>query len=106
MLARVPDTGSERRDRQGPRSAVPLSTIEAIRAARRAGATRPELARAYRLSVRTINRYLEPADPLASAVAAVLAQARREYEIALSRDQQTDIAAEVARMLRQRGWVV
>ncbi len=105
MLARVPDTGSERHDRQGPRSAVPLSTIEAIRAARRAGRSRGELARAYRLSTRTISRYLRPADPLTAAVSAVLEQARREYELDLTRDHQADVAGEVARMLRLRGWV-
>lgn len=106
MLVRVHDTGSPQRDRQGPRSAVPLSVIERIRAARRAGVTRGELAKEFRVSTRTISRYMETPDPLARAIAMVIDQARREYELTMTRDQQADIAGEVARMLRARGWTV
>lgn len=107
MLDRIPDTGAQRRDRQGgTRTAVPLSTIEAIRAARQAGTSPTELARMFRVTTRTIYRYLAPADPLHAAVRGVLAEASRTYGLALTRNQLTDTADEIARQLRLRGWVI
>jgi hypothetical protein len=105
MLDRIPDTGAQRRDRQGPRTAVPLSTVEAIRAARAAGSTPSELARSFRLTTRTIYRYLAPADPLHAAIRGVLTEASRAYGLDLTRNQLTDTADEIARQLRLRGWV-
>lgn len=105
MLARVPDTGSPVRDRQGPRTAVPLSTIEAIRTERAAGQPVSEIARRHRLTARTIYRYLEGPDPLRSAVRDVLADAVDTFDVRATRNQITDIADEIVRQIRQRGWV-
>lgn len=107
MIARVPDTGLAQRERQGPRTAVPYTTIETIRALHRGGVSTAELARAYRVSRRTVARYVaDPrVDPLRAAVRQVIAEASVEYQLGLTRDEQVDIATEIVRAIRARGWV-
>lgn len=106
MLGRVPDTGTQPRDRQGPKTALTLSTIEAIRAAHRAGAQIHVLAAEHRVTARTIYRYLAPdEDPVRDVVRGIVADANRTYDLGMSRNQLTDVADEITRMVRQRGWL-
>lgn len=105
-LARTPDTGSFPRDRQGPRTALSLAQITALRAEAAAGANREDLARRYRITSRSVYRYLRRGpDPVATTVAEVLDLAALEYGVSLSRLQRREIAAEVAHRLRQAGWL-
>jgi hypothetical protein len=104
MLARVPDSGSPKRDRQGPRPGVRLSIREQVRAAAAAGTPKVEIAATHRVTVRTVYRYLaEPEDLVRSVAFLVLDEARDEFGLVLNRDQVDDIATEIARRLRAQG---
>lgn len=104
-LARVPDVGVQPRDHQGPRTAVSYATILAIRDATRAGVTVVELGVRYRVSARTIYRYLDGDDPLRTAVRELIADADQAYGLGLTVSQTSDIAGEMVRGLRARGWI-
>lgn len=107
MLARVPDTGSPVRDRQGPRTALPPSSIEQIRAMRKAGVAGADIARRFRVCTRTVARYVaRPEDPLLAAIQAALDTAAAEgLEVSPMRVERTELAEAIARRLRARGLV-
>lgn len=104
MLARVPVSGSPVRDRQGHRPSARLTIRDQVRAAAAAGTPKPEIARAFRITTRTVYRYLaEPEDALRAIVTAVLEEARVEYELPVTRDEVGDIADAIVWRLRRRG---